>query len=204
MSIGKRIKKVRKNLGFTQDNLASRANISRSYLADVENGRYNPSFNTLERIAGALEVSVDRLTGESASSIIEARLDEIGMTLSELAEKSKVPLTFLENLDSIVPDLEGDGGEQCYSYMSSIAWVLGIPGSKLRLAFARQEIPASKYDNIPKSSAAEAFSEPYLDNKTDNSTQIKTIAAHFKNKTISEEKLKSIEKFIKFTLKEDE
>lgn len=89
MTTGQRIKMIRNKLGFTQDKLASDANMSRSYLADVENDRYNPSFDTLERIAEALNVSTDRLTGESASSIIENRLNEKGVTLEEIAKKQE-------------------------------------------------------------------------------------------------------------------
>lgn len=93
MGIGQRIKKIRNRQGFTQRELATRASISRSYLADVERNRYNPSFETLEKIAEALGVSVDRLTGESASSIIEDRLEELKMTLEEVAEKNKCIIT---------------------------------------------------------------------------------------------------------------
>jgi repressor LexA len=157
MNLGLRIKKFRLALGLTQNELAQKAKISRSYLADVENGRYNPSLNTLENIAEALNVPTDKLIGKSASSIIEARLEELGMPLSELSEKSHVPLTFLLNLDNIVPDQEIDGGEQCFTYISSIAWVLGIPGSKLRIAFARQEAPTN---DGPMESAAESFATP--------------------------------------------
>jgi transcriptional regulator with XRE-family HTH domain len=56
MSIGKQIKSYRKQKGFTQEGLAMKANISRSYLADVERDRYNPSLDTLTRIAAALEI----------------------------------------------------------------------------------------------------------------------------------------------------
>lgn len=154
MEIGLRIREFRKSRGLTQQQLADKADISRSYLADVERNRYNPSLETLEKIANALEVSLDRIISKSANSIIEARLDEIGMTLPELAEKADVPLTFLEKLNDIVPDFEVDLGEQSYKYITNIAWILGLPGSELRLAFARQEIPI--YDG-PQSSPEEDF-----------------------------------------------
>jgi transcriptional regulator with XRE-family HTH domain len=41
--------------------LARKANMSRSYLADVERDRYNPSVDTLKAIAGALNVGVNDL-----------------------------------------------------------------------------------------------------------------------------------------------
>ncbi|WP_251861935.1 helix-turn-helix transcriptional regulator [Clostridium sp. Marseille-Q2269] len=61
MSIGENIKKVRKRLGLTQKKLSEKANISRSYLADVENDRYNPSIDVLNKIAIALGMTGQQL-----------------------------------------------------------------------------------------------------------------------------------------------
>ena len=59
MSIGKKIKELRKLNKLTQVDLSKKANISRSYLADLERDRYNASLDTLQSIAGALNVSMD-------------------------------------------------------------------------------------------------------------------------------------------------
>lgn len=55
--IGTRIKEVRKMLKLTQVTAAKKSNISRSYYADIENGRYSPSTDTLMKISTALGVS---------------------------------------------------------------------------------------------------------------------------------------------------
>lgn len=68
MSIGKSVKHYRKKAGFTQVTLAERANMSRSYIADVEADRYNPSIETLRTIADALNVQVHQLLGEEGNS----------------------------------------------------------------------------------------------------------------------------------------
>lgn len=65
MSIGKNIKKIRKERGFTQKELAEKCNLSRSYLADLERDRYNPSLDTLSVIADNLGVKVSVLLGEN-------------------------------------------------------------------------------------------------------------------------------------------
>ena len=54
--LGENIQFERMSRGLTQEDLAKKANMSRTYLADVENGRYNPSMNILERIAFALQI----------------------------------------------------------------------------------------------------------------------------------------------------
>lgn len=54
MNLGERIRFYRKENSLTQQALAKKANISRSYLADVEKNRYNPSLETLDKIIMAL------------------------------------------------------------------------------------------------------------------------------------------------------
>lgn len=141
--IGKRLKKLRGDK--TQEEVAKDIGLSRARYAHYEQGRSEPNLELIEKFANYFKVSSDYLLGLSARSKIEAKLEELGMTWEELAEKANVPIHFLKNLDNIVPDLEVDLGEQCYTYISSIAWVLGIPGSELRTAFARQEIPKEQY-----------------------------------------------------------
>ncbi|WP_406242127.1 helix-turn-helix domain-containing protein [Tissierella carlieri] len=69
MTIGENIKKYRKEKGLTQKELAEISNLSRSYLADLERDRYNPSLDSLKLIADSLEVDVSILLGENNSTI---------------------------------------------------------------------------------------------------------------------------------------
>jgi transcriptional regulator with XRE-family HTH domain len=52
--IGSVIKEKRKKKNLTQKELAEKANISRNYLSDMENGRYMPSVKTLAILASIL------------------------------------------------------------------------------------------------------------------------------------------------------
>ncbi|MEK5167173.1 helix-turn-helix transcriptional regulator [Paenibacillus sp. FSL R5-0527] len=65
MSLGENIKKFRKENKLTQEGLAKLANLSRSYIADVEKDRYSPSLETLKTIANALGIKVSQLIGEA-------------------------------------------------------------------------------------------------------------------------------------------
>lgn len=65
MSIGNKIKDLRKLNKLTQVELAKRANISRSYLADIEKDRYNASVDTLKAIANGLNVKLSDILDES-------------------------------------------------------------------------------------------------------------------------------------------
>lgn len=53
MDIGKTIKNIRIEEGLTQQKFANKVGISRTYLSDVENNRYNPSVEMLQKIAKA-------------------------------------------------------------------------------------------------------------------------------------------------------
>ena len=73
MSIGDRIKKFRKENKLTQIELAKSANISRSYLADIENNRYNASVDVLKSIANALDISLVEILDESTNNTLTTK-----------------------------------------------------------------------------------------------------------------------------------
>jgi len=70
LSIGDRIKKFRKENRLTQIELAKSANISRSYLADIENNRYNASVDVLKAIATALDISLAEILDDSINNTL--------------------------------------------------------------------------------------------------------------------------------------
>ncbi|SJZ77490.1 helix-turn-helix domain-containing protein [Selenihalanaerobacter shriftii] len=64
MTIGEKIKSIRKEKKLTLRELASKTDISPSFISDIENNRSNPSLNRLKDIANALNTSVSYLLGE--------------------------------------------------------------------------------------------------------------------------------------------
>lgn len=56
--LGKRIKELRKNAGYTQERLAELINIETSSLSGIESGRHFPSLPTIEKIANTLCVEI--------------------------------------------------------------------------------------------------------------------------------------------------
>lgn len=59
--VGQRIKQLRNEKGLSQEKLALKADIDRTYLAGVEQGKRNPSLRSLEKIVIALEVTFQEL-----------------------------------------------------------------------------------------------------------------------------------------------
>ena len=85
---------------MTQAELAQRGCISRSYLAGVEGGRYNPSVDTLQKLAAALGTSSGALLGESA--LPEATEESVSAALAlfeQLRREGRLP----ENLALLAP-----------------------------------------------------------------------------------------------------
>lgn len=60
--LGERIREKRKSLGWSQEDLAERSKLDRSYTGGVERGERNLTFSTLCQICNALGCDVATLT----------------------------------------------------------------------------------------------------------------------------------------------
>ena len=58
---GAAVKTERTRLGFSQETLAERADLHRTYITDIERGARNLSLETIYKLAGALGVSIETL-----------------------------------------------------------------------------------------------------------------------------------------------
>jgi transcriptional regulator with XRE-family HTH domain len=81
VQIGTRIRKVRRERGWTQDQLANAVGVSRSAVAQWETGRAGQVTGNLTRIAAVLEVGVEYLMyGDDKRAVSEVRQgDEIAL-----------------------------------------------------------------------------------------------------------------------------
>jgi transcriptional regulator with XRE-family HTH domain len=60
-AFGRAVRKHRDISECTQEVLAEKADIHRTYLADIERGARNPSLESIRRIAAALDVPISKL-----------------------------------------------------------------------------------------------------------------------------------------------
>jgi transcriptional regulator with XRE-family HTH domain len=58
---GHAVRKRRQELGISQEELADRAELHRTYIGDIERGARNLSLENIEKLAKALEVSISVL-----------------------------------------------------------------------------------------------------------------------------------------------
>lgn len=65
---GLAVRKLRKNQGISQEELAERCGLHRTYISDVELGKRNVSLENIERIASSLNISLIDLFVEVSNS----------------------------------------------------------------------------------------------------------------------------------------
>jgi XRE family transcriptional regulator, regulator of sulfur utilization len=63
-AFGAAVRRLRLKKGLSQEELADRAKIDRTYASGIERARRNPSLKAIGRIADALEVSLTQLFRE--------------------------------------------------------------------------------------------------------------------------------------------
>ncbi|TKH22865.1 helix-turn-helix transcriptional regulator [Bacillus wiedmannii] len=142
MSVPYNIKRYRKEKKMTQRELAEKANISRSYLGDIEGGRYNPSLDTLNTIAKALNVNINSLLTDSETNTLE-----LSPTLSKKEERD-----IAKDLDAILADLDSKNSLSFYDEQLDDATREALKiqlEASMRLAkqLAKQKFTPKKYRN---------------------------------------------------------
>lgn len=93
--VGDRIKKRRLELNWTQDQLAQKAGISKSFLSDLENGKRSVSADNLLDIARVLGVSLDYLMTGAA---VEPAVAEVPIPASLARFAAEERLSFRQTL----------------------------------------------------------------------------------------------------------
>ena len=61
---GKRLRDLREERGWSQEEFADRAGLHRTYVSAVERGIRNPTLSVLEQLANALGLSMAGMVGE--------------------------------------------------------------------------------------------------------------------------------------------
>ena len=61
INFGVRVRTLRNILGLSQEKLAERAGVHRTYIGMIERGEKNITLSNIEKIASALGVSIDTL-----------------------------------------------------------------------------------------------------------------------------------------------
>lgn len=89
LTLGKKLRQIRQEKGYTQQTLAEKAGIGNVYLGEIERGLKMPSLNCFIRIIEALDVSADSVLREELSSGREYIYDEITQKMQNLTPQQR-------------------------------------------------------------------------------------------------------------------
>jgi transcriptional regulator with XRE-family HTH domain len=70
LTLGKNIRRLRRTLRISQEKLAEKSGLHRTYVSDVERGSRNPSFLTLLAMARGLGVTLSELTRDLETHVV--------------------------------------------------------------------------------------------------------------------------------------
>ena len=103
-SIGKQIKKLRKEKGFTQQEFAEEIGISTNYLSDVERGKSSIKLDKLVLIMNKLQCSADDLFVNTLDCGYKVKISKICDTLESMSPEGRE--TTIQVLDVLTSRLK--------------------------------------------------------------------------------------------------
>lgn len=101
MTTGQRLQAFRKSAGLTQRELARRAGMKNSTLSTIEQDKVSPTIHSLEKILGAIPVSLDAFfSSEEPRTLIRRRADLYSLARDGLTLEM-LPLEFFQETTSL-------------------------------------------------------------------------------------------------------
>ncbi len=134
VEVGERLRAIRKRRRVTLRTVAERADLSESFLSQVERGRANASVGSLKRIAAALGVNVADLfepNGRASTPRVLTRESRPTLKFGTLGQKHMLTPRPLEHLQVIVGEFDpgGSTGEEPYTHGDSEELLVVLEGT---------------------------------------------------------------------------
>jgi transcriptional regulator with XRE-family HTH domain len=131
IDVGTRLREIRQRRGLVLREVADRAQISESFLSQVERGRAGASIVSLQRIAAALGLSIAELfeTGPPQSRVVR-RQDLPSLVLGTLGKKFNLTPDRFKNFEVFVGEMPPGGttGEEQYVHGQSEELLVVLAG----------------------------------------------------------------------------
>lgn len=108
--VSEQIAKWRRSKGLTQFDLESRAGLSHNTISRLENGQNSPRVETVERIAQALDLSIEELHFRKAPVTVEVPYDHgietLASRIASLSEDKRNSV--LKAFNTLLDQMEGE------------------------------------------------------------------------------------------------
>jgi transcriptional regulator with XRE-family HTH domain len=133
VDVGDRLRAIRRRRHATLKTVADRAELSESFLSQVERGRANASVASLRRIAAALGVNVADLfepNGSTSRPRVLRREARPNLTFGTLGQKYMLTPRPLEHLQVIIGEFDAGGstGDEPYTHGDSEELLVVLAG----------------------------------------------------------------------------
>lgn len=100
MDIGSKIIELRENQGLSTNRLAKIADVAQSHLRELELGKKQPGIDVLERICGALGLTLADFFNKDNAGISEDMLRLINVAAKLKPEQLEYLIKFIESIKS--------------------------------------------------------------------------------------------------------
>lgn len=108
MKLGSKIKRLRLAKGYTQEELADRCDLSRSFISQLESDKVSPSVETLERILRVLGTDLKHFFSEEQKKIIFKKNERVPVYELPRGVKMEILMDAVEDkeFDAKIVELE--------------------------------------------------------------------------------------------------
>lgn len=101
INYGERIRELRKERGFSQEQIALRAEITTSYFGQIERGQANPSIDLLEKICEAMNVKTSDIFTDTNTNLLG--IDSLSMQIlhqlnGKTDKEKEIVLNIIKNI----------------------------------------------------------------------------------------------------------
>jgi len=190
-AFGQRVREERIKQGLSQEELAEKAGVHRTYIGMIERGEKNITLGNIEKIAIALEVSISHLLDESDDWIEGIR---------KFCKSYNIPLDFLPATlwePKVIPMIRGKAFEFCVqAYLSEILpqniWYVDKPVLNPQFGFHDSDVrikhlPSGKVFSV-ECNLAKKGSYKYIAKEKMSELRVKCM----RSRTLGEEMVKNL------------
>ena len=116
MNIAERIRIARKNKGFTQSHLAEKIGVQTAAVSKYEKGLVSPTFEQLQKIAAALDITITVLIGQEMTialthmGLIEAEYRQKQDEIDEIRSNPKATKVEIQRCNELIIEVKAYEG----------------------------------------------------------------------------------------------
>lgn len=147
-NVGQDLRQLRKENNLTIDQLASLSQVSGITISNIENGKSNPTLNSLWKLSEALNVPLTKVLGFSTTNTTISKFSE-SYFINDLENGWVVqPIFQDENIEVFRVCLKANSSNQVINQTKGSIEIITVMKGELKLKVKNQLYDLSTYDSI--------------------------------------------------------